>query len=65
MRYPLKKRRFVVNLPLPHFNLILGNGKEASSNGDAAPEVAGAAVEGEDTMKNLRKTFAGIFGDLQ
>ena len=23
------------------------------------------APEGEDTMKNLRKTFAGIFGDLQ
>ncbi len=22
------------------------------------------AVEGEDTMKNLRKTFAGIFGDI-
>ena len=21
-------------------------------------------VEGEDTMKNLRKTFAGIFGDM-
>jgi hypothetical protein len=21
--------------------------------------------EGEDTMKNLRKTFAGIFGDIK
>ena len=44
-----------------HCNLILANGKEAS-NSDA-PEAP--AVEGEDTMKNLRKTFAGIFGDLQ
>ena len=33
-------------------------------NGD--DEVAaGGGVEGEDTMKNLRKTFAGIFGDIK
>jgi hypothetical protein len=25
----------------------------------------GEVMEGEDTMKNLRKTFAGIFGDIQ
>ena len=31
---------------------------------EAAEPVAGV-VETEDTMKNLRKTFAGIFGDLQ
>jgi hypothetical protein len=30
-----------------------------------AAEPAGPTVETEDTMKNLRKTFAGIFGDLQ
>ena len=24
----------------------------------------GEPVENEDTMKNLRKTFAGIFGDI-
>jgi hypothetical protein len=47
----------------------------ASSSVKKGPEVAAEAkpdvpetavpVEGEDTMKNLRKTFAGIFGDLQ
>ena len=25
----------------------------------------GHIVEGEDTMKNLRTTFAGLFGDLK
>ena len=42
------------------------NGKKTvEENGDE--ELAGAAtgVEGEDTMKNLRKTFAGIFGDIK
>ena len=37
----------------------------AAKEGDGPAEPAAAAVEGEDTMKNLRKTFAGIFGDLQ
>jgi len=36
---------------------------KASKVADAPPE--GPVVEGEDTMKNLRKTFAGIFGDIQ
>jgi len=33
----------------------------------AEPAAAAVAATGEteDTMKNLRKTFAGIFGDLQ
>ena len=34
-----------------------GDDKKGEDNGD------GEAVENEDTMKNLRKTFAGIFGD--
>ena len=38
--------------------------KGVEENGD--DELAGATgVEGEDTMKNLRKTFAGIFGDIK
>jgi len=38
--------------------------KSVEENGDE--ELAGATgVEGEDTMKNLRKTFAGIFGDIK
>jgi len=28
------------------------------------PVGAGGPDDGEDTMKNLRKTFAGIFGDM-
>ena len=42
-------------------------GKQQPSNNDAnknPDDSAGAAPEGEDTMKNLRKTFAGIFGDI-
>ena len=35
-----------------------------SENGDDE-SAAGGAVEGEDTMQNLRKTFAGIFGDIK
>ena len=34
-----------------------------SENGE--DELATGAVEGEDTMQNLRKTFAGIFGDIK
>jgi len=37
---------------------------KASKEPDGPPESA-PVVEGEDTMKNLRKTFAGIFGDIQ
>ena len=38
--------------------------KTVEENGDE--ELAGSTgVEGEDTMKNLRKTFAGIFGDIK
>ena len=38
--------------------------KSVEENGD--DELAAASgVEGEDTMKNLRKTFAGIFGDIK
>jgi hypothetical protein len=38
--------------------------KPVEENGDE--ELAGSTgVEGEDTMKNLRKTFAGIFGDIK
>ena len=38
--------------------------KSVEENGD--DELAGGTgVEGEDTMKNLRKTFAGIFGDIK
>lgn len=42
-----------------------GKGGE-ETNGAAAGGGGGGegGVEGEDTMKNLRKTFAGIFGDL-
>ena len=39
-----------------------GEAKDSTNNGSAAEP--GTAVEGEDTMKNLRKTFAGIFGDI-
>ena len=38
---------------------------EAATKQQSQDEEASAgAVEGEDTMKNLRKTFAGIFGDI-
>ena len=36
--------------------------KEAEENND--DPAADLGPEGEDTMKNLRKTFAGIFGDI-
>ena len=36
-----------------------------SENGDDELAAGGGAVEGEDTMQNLRKTFAGIFGDIK
>ena len=44
-----------------------GKSEAKAKEGDAAAPAEGGApaVEGEDTMKNLRKTFAGIFGDLQ
>jgi hypothetical protein len=45
-----------------------GPSEAAAAAGDSKPDAApaeGAPVETEDTMKNLRKTFAGIFGDLQ
>ena len=38
--------------------------KSVEENGDDELAAAGG-VEGEDTMKNLRKTFAGIFGDIK
>ena len=42
--------------------------RSASQQGQQEGSMAGAApggeVDGEDTMKNLRKTFAGIFGDM-
>lgn len=37
------------------------DGSNATSGGGATGE---PSVEGEDTMKNLRKTFAGIFGEI-
>ncbi len=40
-----------------------GGGAGGAANGAGGAEGA-AAGEGEDTMKNLRKTFAGIFGDI-
>ncbi len=42
-----------------------GDPEPKASKEAVAPPPDGVAVEGEDTMKNLRKTFAGIFGDLQ
>ena len=38
--------------------------KSVEENGDDELAATGG-VEGEDTMKNLRKTFAGIFGDIK
>lgn len=38
------------------------NTRPTGSN--AAPEAPVAGQSEEDTMKNLRKTFAGIFGDM-
>lgn len=38
-------------------------GRQTSLGGETNTSVAGD-VDGEDTMKNLRKTFAGIFGDM-
>ena len=38
--------------------------KNVEENGDDELAAAGGP-EGEDTMKNLRKTFAGIFGDIK
>lgn len=37
--------------------------KEKEDSGEN-PANADVGPEGEDTMKNLRKTFAGIFGDI-
>ena len=34
------------------------------NEGDEDATMADVGPEGEDTMKNLRKTFAGIFGDI-
>ena len=43
--------------------------KQENKTDEDGKSVDGAAtnsegIEGEDTMKNLRKTFAGIFGDI-
>ena len=41
--------------------------KGEGSNGQTGPPALGPdgqPLENEDTMKNLRKTFAGIFGDI-
>ena len=37
-----------------------GEGEESADNEEGVP----GGPEGEDTMKNLRKTFAGIFGEM-
>ena len=55
--------------PLPlhdHLILCLTCFQGSTSNADENEGAAGGdeVVEGEDTMKNLRKTFAGIFGDM-
>ena len=42
-----------------------GGKKGVEENGDDEVIAANGGVEGEDTMKNLRKTFAGIFGDIK
>ena len=34
------------------------------NEGEDDTSMADGGPEGEDTMKNLRKTFAGIFGDI-
>jgi len=41
------------------------NGKEANANSTSAAAKGEENEDGEteDTMKNLRKTFAGIFGE--
>ena len=41
----------------------LGKASNVGENGNDEVAAQGG-VEGEDTMKNLRKTFAGIFGDI-
>jgi hypothetical protein len=38
--------------------------ENAAAGGEEAPGATGVPPEGEDTMKNLRKAFAGIFGDI-
>lgn len=37
---------------------------DAPEDNEEEPASAELGPEGEDTMKNLRKTFAGIFGDI-
>ena len=39
------------------------NDNNQETEGEDA-SLAEVGPEGEDTMKNLRKTFAGIFGDI-
>ena len=38
--------------------------RSSSQAQDGPPGSGGGPDDGEDTMKNLRKTFAGIFGDM-
>lgn len=46
--------------PAPTLNLARRD-SQSSTTTDTAPT---HPEDGEDTMKNLRKTFAGIFGDM-
>ena len=61
-----------VEVPKPpsEVNKAENNTKKSSISGPATAASGGEngasddPVEGEDTMKNLRKTFAGIFGEI-
>jgi hypothetical protein len=56
-------KKDLVGVVAPPKDLEAGK-NNVSENGDDELAAAGG-VEGEDTMKNLRKTFAGIFGDIK
>jgi hypothetical protein len=40
------------------------NSRPIPQNPSQRPNITQNSDDGDDTMKNLRKTFAGIFGDM-
>lgn len=72
------KKKYIINLTTFYYSTLISASQSSSVSGVSSasavrsgankgapvPGQASVADEGEDTMKNLRKTFAGIFGDM-